>query len=79
MIVNSLNVLLSIYTNHTDDVIIKLHNNLVALRYNTYSNNFDPYRYRKMSFLFHFGDLLLDGKEPVDDSVDKIVGILFPI
>lgn len=26
-----------------------------------------------MSFLFHIGDLLLDGKEPVDDSVDKIV------
>lgn len=26
-----------------------------------------------MSFLFHFGDLLLDGKDPVDDSVDKIV------
>ncbi|KAI9550042.1 hypothetical protein GHT06_007633 [Daphnia sinensis] len=25
-----------------------------------------------MSFLFHFGDLLLDGKDPVDDSVDKI-------
>jgi hypothetical protein len=30
-----------------------------------------------MSFLFHFGDLLLDGKDPVDDSVDKIV-ICFP-
>ncbi len=30
-----------------------------------------------MSFLFHFGDLLLDGKEPVDDSVDKIVTFLF--
>jgi hypothetical protein len=25
-----------------------------------------------MSFLFHFGDLLLDGKEPVDDSIDKV-------
>ncbi len=28
-----------------------------------------------MSFLFHVGDLLLDGKEPIDDSVDKIVSI----
>lgn len=26
-----------------------------------------------MSFLFHVGDLLLDGKEPVDDAVDKVV------
>ena len=25
-----------------------------------------------MSFLFHFGDLLLDCKEPVDDTIDKI-------
>ena len=31
---------------------------------------------RKMSYLLHFGDLLLDGKEPVDDSVDKIVSAL---
>lgn len=32
-----------------------------------------------MSFLFHFGDLLLDGKDPVDDSVDKIVMIFPPL
>lgn len=26
-----------------------------------------------MSFLLHLSDILLDGKEPIDDSVDKTV------
>ena len=35
-------------------------------------NAFKRIRRLKMSFLFHFGDWLLGGKEPVDDGVDKI-------
>jgi hypothetical protein len=40
---------------------------------NIFTLNLVFMKHRKMSFLFHFGDLLLDGKDPVDDSVDKIV------